>query len=150
MFKIAGRVRLNLMLLQEGIEFPARRDSEEDAELVGGEAALAVKLRGRWLRGRRGRVLASEREGGGQLIGDIERDLHGTGLTNTAGRDRRADCGYDLWGLPAISHPRRCREVISLAVKRQRLHEGGAEECQSVPFFSRRDGRAGWLDAYVN
>jgi hypothetical protein len=75
-FKIVGGIRLDQMLLQERIELPARGEAQEGPELVGGEAALALSFEAEGFEGGARGVLASGREGGGQLIGDIARDLH--------------------------------------------------------------------------
>jgi hypothetical protein len=74
--KIFGSIALHTMILQESIQFPAGRDCQESAELVGGEAALAIGFEGERLQRGAGGVLAGGREGRGQLIGNIQRDPH--------------------------------------------------------------------------
>jgi hypothetical protein len=44
MIEIFGRVLLDLVLFQEAVELEPRRHAQENAELVAGEPALAIRF----------------------------------------------------------------------------------------------------------
>lgn len=76
MLKIFGRVLLDLVLFQEAIELVTRTDAEKRAELVAGDAPLAVGFEAAGFESRAGKVPAGLCERGGQIVGNFEGDLH--------------------------------------------------------------------------
>jgi len=53
LLEIFGGVGFDLMFFQENIEIPTRRDSQQGAQLIGGDTPLAVSLQSEGLKAAR-------------------------------------------------------------------------------------------------
>jgi hypothetical protein len=80
LLKLFDGIVVHFMLFQEAIEIVARWYAQELAELVARQAVFAVSFEGEGLQCSAGGVLTGRRKGSGQVVGNLQSDLHGFDL----------------------------------------------------------------------
>ena len=73
---MASRIAASLSLFEQGVQVPAGGEAEQGTELVFGEAALAESFKAQGFEGDAGGVLAGRDQGSGQLVGNVQRNVH--------------------------------------------------------------------------
>jgi hypothetical protein len=82
-----GRVKPDLVLFEEGIQFVAGCKAQKVLELGRGELAFPISLESNGFESGAGEVLAGGSQGSEKLVGEIEDELHGGSIAG-----KREEC----------------------------------------------------------